>query len=351
MSGKMPSHLRDQVAAASQALSRKDAATIQRLLEDGMHPDLKLSSATNTKRGVTLAVTFDDPRIFDLYVRHGANLNMQVVARNNPLFASADNGDLRGVVRCLAAGADADTHNVGGKHGGHILHLAVEQGDAVMARHLLDGGAWKAIERSPDGRQSPLRMAETKGRNNPKCHEVLELMQDYLAFPRLDFEGGFRKADLFAANASGQCPLDHPETWERWGEVCDTLRAKGEQVDKADLLGADAKGRPWLERATECFALGKVVERLNRQGEGVSQDDLLDGGARPAPLLEAVRANRQITAVVNEANCAHWTVPGLRAVAGRFDAYEREMFTPNFHQLTHWVAQQEHLRGAEGRGR
>lgn len=346
----LPSQYRQQAIVAGNAVRRKDAQTVEALLEEGLDPNLKINSQHSTKRAVTIAVEYDDPRIFDLYVRHGANLNMNVVGRNNPLFLSAANGDLRGVLRCLGAGADADTRDSGSKSNEHVLHLGVTQANPQLVKYLLDGGAWKAIERGSGGKQSPLKLAELKAGNHPQKQEVLALLRRYQAMPCPDFEAGFSKAELLQKNDEGLCMLDHPQTWRRWSEVCETLAARGEAFNKQELTQPDAQGQTWLQRATECFSLKQVVRELNKHNEAVTQDDLLD--ARQAnPLCESIRETRQIPAVITSANTKHWSVQGLQHVVGKFDAYEREMFVPNLHQLAYAISTHRQQQGEENMGR
>lgn len=356
MVAKLPPSAREMVAKVLNALRKNDAATIEQLLHDGMHPDLKLAGSTGTKRAVTLAVSYEDPRIFDLYVRYGADMNMPVVGANNPLFLSVSRGDERGVMRSLAAGADvSQIRNRGSKQKDHVMHLAAAEGNPEVTRLLLDAGGWKALDNRNNSNLTPAGQAKAMLRARPKEQQdraaTLDLLEGYAALPRLDFkQKNFDKATLSRTDDKGLCPLEHPETWERWDEVCAVLAERGERFEKADLLATNAEGVSWLERATSCFALGKVVKQLNAQAEAVTHDDLLQDG-EANPLLSLVRHHRQVGALMTADNCRHWNGSGVRAVCAQLDDYEREAFVPNAHQLAALANQYENQRSGSVRGR
>jgi hypothetical protein len=331
---------RELSVKALHALRNKDAQAIEDLLRGGMDPNMKLSGSTGTKRGITISVAFDDPTIFDLYVRYGAVMNLPVVGINNPLFLSVSKEDERGTIRALAAGADvAGTRNRGSKKDQKVLHVAVESGNPDMVRMLLDAGGWVDI---------PNKQAY---RHTPRRQEVQALLKRYRELPRLDFEAkDFDRAALFATDAEGNCPLDHPETWARWHDVCAVLDAKGETLSKADLQQRSAEGHSWLEQAVRCFALPKVLETLNQQNEAITQDDLLDSAGKASDLFESVRRHRQLPVLFTFDNCRKWSPVGLTQVNMQLDEPERASL-PNMHLLRAQLRQHSAQQGNPGRGR
>lgn len=350
------------IDAVYRAVRQQDVDTLETLFKEGLDPDLKLSKWMGSRRAVTLAVAFDDPAVFDLCVRYGADMNIPSVGHNNPLFLSVEAQDKRGVTRALAAGADVSkTFDRRAKEGGHVMHAAAAGGDPAIMEMLLAAGGWRNIEQKNNFGVTPLKMVSNAVLHpdnpaadssvNQKRMATYDILQHYRDLPRLDFESkSFSKASLFAADAQGHCPLEHPETWERWDDVLAVLAEKGESISKADLQRKNAAGTPWLERSVSCFALDKVLAGLHANNETLGAKELLvDGGA--SPLLALARDYRQSGKLFNAANCRDWTREELGNISGQLDAYEKTAFIPQMNQLRILVGQQDSLRQQAGRGR
>lgn len=344
----VPYSSRNLVSSTLTALRKGDAEAIQQLLENGMNPNIKL---TGSARALTSAVLFSDPHIFDTYIRYGANINMPQVGINNPLFFAASKGDVQGVVRALAAGADVQaTRNRGSRQRQKVTHVAINSAMPQITRLLLDAGGWRDL--NPPREPNEPALGARLNKDKPEHRETLELMQRYARLPRLDFKSNnFDKSALFAKDDSGDCPLDHPETWEKWDVVCAVLAQKGESLSKDELLQTDENGKSWMQQAIRSRALGKVLHQLVEQGEPLSHKDLLLPNGGQGALLEMVREHRQQPYLMRAENCAHWSKDGLRQVMRHMGEYETTMFVPNRHALFAELDTKEHLAAVGGRGR
>lgn len=323
---------------AKAAIHRQDIDTLEALFDEGYHVDMRLDGS---KRGVVFAVTQEDPTVFDFLVARGAGMNHRGKPESNPLFYTVLKGDLRGVRRAIAAGARVEeTRDYTSKHPPEHLFFRIGETDKDIVRTLLDAGGWKALADVNAQGQTPAESLEKQGEGqSPDLfyshrQELAALLRRYEDMPTLDRESvDFDKAALFAPQAQGLCPLDHPLTWEEWDDVLSTLAQKGEKVTLADLRQKDVSGRSWLQRAAECGAIEAVLRGLNAQGESLGSDELMEHG-RPNALYHALRDNQQLSPVFSlNNNGVHLTQDDLSALIKPLSREEREKTVPHFAQL------------------
>lgn len=296
-----------------------DVDGVSRVLGSGQHPDTLLRGG---RRPLAEAVRQEDPAMFDAVLEHGASLNPSGKATGNGLFACVRQEDVRGMNRMIAAGASAaETEGyVNDPPAQNILYSVGTLAPDVV-RRLLDAGAWKSLDITDKHKRTPVQhlrkaraavVGETGEDYQPDLFDnnrlgVIGLMERYAGLPRLDFaKGDFSKADLFTPDSAGNTPLDHPESWNRWPEVAEVLKKRGEHVTLDDLQKTDASGKTWLTRAVECWSLPQVVDTLNNQGEKLDDNLLLQPNGShakaPSPLFEAVREHHQLAAIFTEKN-------------------------------------------------
>lgn len=331
------------------ALQAGDATTVAKMLDSGHNPDMPLRGS---RKGLSLTVHQDDPKMFHTLLEHGASINPSGSANGNALFSCVRKEDVRGMNRVIAAGASAaETEGYVNAPPAENILFSVGTTTPDVVRRLLDAGAWQSLEKTDARKHTPLErlrkaraalVGETGEDYQPDLFDanrmgVIGLMERYRALPRLDFEkGGFSKADLFAPDATGNTPLDHPETWNRWPEVAEQLKKNGEKVSLADLRKTDAQGKEWIARAVECWSLPQVVDTLNKQGEKLDGDALMtqtsDGRRhdKPSQLFELAREHHQLSAVFNADNLAE--SPALfNTLFAQLNDAEKKQIVPNPH--------------------
>lgn len=133
----------------------------------------------------------------------------------------------------------------------------------------------------------------------------LHAARDFLEHPpELD------TADLFKTNAKGFTALDHPATWQRFGEFADALLGEG-------IHSKNSRGETWLECGL-ASAADVVIPELNKRGVRVSTQDLLtrddNGILQPSPLLKAAIAGGKPEHLFTEENFHGSSGSGISAV-------------------------------------
>lgn len=225
-------------ASVVDAAARSDPATLELLLEAGVHPDLR------DARGRT------------------------------PLFAALDRGDLGVAFQLLAGGANP---GLGLPDGTTPLSLAVARGELVAADRLLDAGAWPD-GRMPDGdtlvpwsvrhgRTWVLDRALEAGSDpnqhdaagDPLVHVAFDAGRDQLLDHLLE-----RGADPSARDRDGR-PLAHKALAA--GRLGLALRLV---QDGADVSARDADGQPLLHAAMAAGRRELVEELLERGADAAT---------------------------------------------------------------------------------
>ena len=161
------------IRAARSHLDAFEAATVGDVetLHDLLHEDAALLDARSPDDATALhfAAFFAQPETARLLVDHGADLHAvsPTFGSVTPLHSAAAGGSAEIVHVLLAAGADANARQ---NLGFTALHAAAQNGDAGMARDLLDHGAMD--EPTEDGRTA-LAIAEEQGHD-----EVAALLRE-----------------------------------------------------------------------------------------------------------------------------------------------------------------------------
>jgi uncharacterized protein len=125
----------DYYSNIPRAVAQGDAATVQRLLADGISPQ---QLDENNRTGLHLAAMTGNLQIFALLMKAGAKLDVRDPVGNTPLHYAADRGNTEMVKLMLALRAPIDAEN---KAGATPLMLAASRGNIEVAQLLLSGGA------------------------------------------------------------------------------------------------------------------------------------------------------------------------------------------------------------------
>lgn len=230
-----------------------------------------------------------------------------------------------------------------------VIHGLAMMGDMEGMRVLLNyepdvdakGSVWMRSGKMP--RYQTLTATETA---KMLGHEdVAALLDRHKAIPRIEDLQTVTRDSLLACNINGDCALDRPDTWHRFGEVMDALTANGETLTKVDLLQQGGDGKPFLHKAVACNALPQVMDLLHAQGDGLHHQELLNGKGEPSELLDAISKKFALALVFTEDNWQGCKRAEMDRVYRALDSDARED-VPNYHALRMQLEQ-----GREGYGR
>ena len=243
----------------STALSRRDAATVARLLE-GQCADQLMVFPNVPLLVVACGITDLPVACLEAVLVHTKDVDVADYTGQTGLMIAAMHGQLAAVRRMLAAGASVRARD---QQGRTALHVAVlpAQPQRELLEALLAAGAEVA---APDGDgATPLHVAARVG---------------HLATVCLLLEGG---APINAASKTGRTPL-HCAADAGHTEVCRCLMQRGAAVD-----ATDAEGWTPLLLAVAGWnypAARALLERGANPNARLSANLLLWGGATPLAL-------------------------------------------------------------------
>ncbi|KAL8707961.1 MAG: hypothetical protein Q9220_007104 [cf. Caloplaca sp. 1 TL-2023] len=166
-----------QRTALFEAISIKDRATVEVLLENGANPNLALAN------GVTClhkAASTDQVDVIQALIKHGALINCQQENGWTSLSSAVKADHLRSVMTLLELGADP---NVPSGTAWTALHQASSKGQANILRVLIDGGA-NLYAKDKNG-WTPLNIAVRE--QHPRCVDILSRSVN----PNIFAEGGW----------------------------------------------------------------------------------------------------------------------------------------------------------------
>lgn len=117
------------------AVAKGDAATVQRLLADGVNPQ---QVDENNRTGLHVAALTSNLQMFALLVKAGAKLDVKDPLGNTPLHYAADRNETEMVRLMVALHAPVDAENRGGLT---PLMVAASRGNVEVVQALLAAGA------------------------------------------------------------------------------------------------------------------------------------------------------------------------------------------------------------------
>ncbi len=170
------------------AIMHGDSEKLQTLLENGLDPNMPISSDRPDVRALHFAaISKDNPEIIRLLVTAKAELNRRSESGVSPLFAAITYSNSRNAQELIALGADVNTSN---SVGCTALEAAVSFGPAEVVKALVAHGA-------------DVNQQKTRRQGLPLTVAVRE---DDLAMARLLLQLG---ADPTLIDLQGKRALDH----------------------------------------------------------------------------------------------------------------------------------------------
>ncbi|EAY16408.1 ankyrin repeat protein, putative [Trichomonas vaginalis G3] len=184
-------------------------------------PDVEMKSGEHQGSALHKAAEYHYTEILDIFVRHGADIDIKDFDNQTPLHISVKESDLESIKFLVSHGADVNAED---NHGNSPLHAAANGRNKMIAMLFISHGA--DVNAKDDEGITPLHCAAKSNRK-----EIAEILISH-------------GADINAKDYKGNTPL-HYAAESNGKEIAEILISHGANVNEKD----DAGGRTPLHKA------------------------------------------------------------------------------------------------------